>query len=126
MKKYFFLTTILTFALLFSFELQAQANSNERHISPYSDCPEIQPANMFSPNGDDVNDIWLVRNIECYDYWIEIYDRYGKLIRRWDNNFKGWDGTYNNGKPALSTDYWYFIYLRDTDKKFKGHFNLKR
>ena len=99
----------------------------EYQSNPYVHCPEILPDRSFSPNGDGFNDVWLIRNIECYDYWIKIFDRYGKLIHRWDNDFKGWNGAYSNGKPAPSTDYWYVIYLRDTrQKEFTGHFNLKR
>lgn len=93
---------------------------------PYSECDPILPDSYFTPNGDTLHDLWQVKNIDCYDYWIEIYDRYGKLLRRWDNNFTGWDGMYR-GKPVIATDYWYIIHLRNTGlREFTGHFNLKR
>ncbi len=96
------------------------------NYNPYSDCDPIIPDQWFSPNADMVHDLWLVENIECYDYQIEIYDRYGKLLRRWENNFNGWDGTYN-GNPVISDDYWYRIRLKGSGQKdYIGHFNLRR
>ncbi len=92
----------------------------------YSDCDPIIPDQWFSPNDDAVHDFWLIENIDCYDYQIEIYDRYGKLLRRWENNFNGWDGTYN-GNPVISDDYWYRIRLKGSGQKdYIGHFNLRR
>jgi gliding motility-associated-like protein len=93
---------------------------------PYGHCPSILPDQWFSPNADTVHDLWLIENIDCYDYLIEIYDRYGKLLRQWENDFAGWDGMYN-GNPVISDDYWYRIRLKgSTQKDHIGHFNLKR
>ncbi len=95
-------------------------------VIKYTDCDPIEPDEYFTPNGDGMHDKWLVKNIECYDYTLEIYDRYGKLLARWDNNFAGWDGFYR-GKPVVSTDYWYVIVLRNRNgNRIAGHFNLKR
>ncbi len=92
----------------------------------WSDCDPIVPDKWFSPNGDTVNDLWQIENIECYNYQIEIYDRYGKRLRLWTNNFEGWDGIYN-GNPVISDDYWYIIDLKGINQKaFVGHFNLRR
>lgn len=80
---------------------------------------------FFSPNGDGVNDLWHIKNIEYYpDAVIEIYDRYHKLLVRFKGDNQYWDGEYN-GHAMPSTDYWY--YIRDNDLHvLTGHFLLKR
>ncbi|MBR2618219.1 MAG: gliding motility-associated C-terminal domain-containing protein [Paludibacteraceae bacterium] len=59
--------------------------------------------NIFTPNGDGVNDILLA------DYSISIFDRNGNLLYK---GSEGWDGTVN-GKPANQGVYLYVIELTD-------------
>ncbi|MCQ2224637.1 MAG: T9SS type B sorting domain-containing protein [Paludibacteraceae bacterium] len=87
---------------------------------------QIKPAELMTPNGDGVNDLWVVENLNYYNYYtVSIYDRFGKLLVEIDNEFEGWDGTYN-GLPLPSTDYWYVIYVGEIKRTFKGHFSLIR
>ncbi len=101
---------------------------------------EIIPDKYFSPNGDGVNDLWEIKNLEVYSsYIVEIFTRHGKriFIQRvgsfnidgvddgLGSYFSGWKGEYN-GKPMPSDDYWYLITLEDIRKQYTGHFTLKR
>jgi gliding motility-associated-like protein len=54
---------------------------------------------VFTPNGDGINDIFMI------GYRLVIFDRLGIVIFEGDN---GWDGTYNN-KPAPPDIYFYKI-----------------
>ena len=65
--------------------------------------------NAFSPNGDGVNDKWMIKFIEQYPLsGIEIFNRYGQQIFRSTGYSKPWDGTYN-GKPLPVGTYYYII-----------------
>ena len=101
---------------------------------------EIIPDKYFSPNGDGVNDLWEIKNLEVYSsYIVEIFTRHGKriFIQRvgsfnidgvddgLGSYFSGWKGEYN-GKPMPSDDYWYLITVEDIRKQYTGHFTLKR
>lgn len=101
---------------------------------------EIIPDKYFSPNGDGVNDLWEIQNLEVYSsYIVEIFTRHGKriFIQRvgsfnidgvddgLGSYFSGWKGEYN-GKPMPSDDYWYLITVEDIRKQYTGHFTLKR
>lgn len=78
----------------------------------------------FSPNGDNVNDYWQIKNLWNYpNAEVIIYDRYGKLITMLKNNDKGWDGTYE-GSLLPATDYWFEA--RINNRSIKGHFSLVR
>ncbi|HOU69295.1 MAG TPA: T9SS type B sorting domain-containing protein [Paludibacteraceae bacterium] len=88
----------------------------------------ILPDDVFSPNGDGMNDRWTILNIEDYpDAKVSIYDRFGKEIAKYDSysNEEGWDGTYK-GNVCPSTDYWYEINIPSTDRQYVGHFTLMR
>ena len=51
--------------------------------------------NVFSPNGDGVNDILYVRGKSIESFEFVIYDRWGEKIFSTNNLDIGWDGTFN-------------------------------
>lgn len=63
--------------------------------------------NVFSPNGDQINDLFPGRNFSS-DYSIKIYDRWGELVFEGLN--ANWDG-YFNSKPMPPGAYVYLIEL---------------
>ncbi len=82
---------------------------------------------FFTPNGDGINDIWCVKNLEkrnLENSTIRIFDRYGKLLKQISTESAGWDGTFI-GNMLPSSDYWFVIELTN-GKTVKGHFTLKR
>jgi gliding motility-associated-like protein len=80
---------------------------------------------FFTPNGDGVNDLWAITNIDQLpDYTIFIFDRYGKLLKQMNQNNDGWSGLFN-GQQLPSDDYWFTLQFID-GKNVKGHFSLKR
>ena len=92
------------------------------------DAPEIYIPPYFSPNGDGINDHWIIGKLaEVYPgAVVNIYDRYGKLIVQYlGDNSEGWDGTYE-GQPLPSTDYWYMVDIEEIEKQYSGHFTLMR
>jgi len=84
---------------------------------------------FFTPNEDGYNDFWQIINVtKRPGTVVHIYDRYGKLMATINSAGPGWDGMYN-GKPAIATDYWYVVDVKELDgniRKVKGHFTLKR
>jgi gliding motility-associated-like protein len=90
--------------------------------------PAISVPEFFTPNGDGVNDNWIVGSLaEVYPgAVVTIFDRFGKtLIQFLGADADGWDGTYK-GVPMPSTDYWYMIDIEEIDKQYSGHFTLMR
>lgn len=87
---------------------------------------EIEPMVFFSPNGDNLNDRWLVKGIEFYpNAIIQIFDRFNKQLAKYNGSDPGWDGTYE-GHGVPTTDYWYLITIEQLSKQYSGHFILKR
>lgn len=76
-------------------------------------APEVYVPNAFSPNGDGINDVFLVsveRDMEKFR--LEIYDRWGERIFSSENAATGWDGTVN-GTEAPDGVYVWKLFHRD-------------
>jgi gliding motility-associated-like protein len=75
--------------------------------------------NVFSPNGDGINDVFMK------GFQLEIVDRNGLQIFKGNN---GWDGRHN-GEPADPDTYFYLVYYRDSNETMhtrKGYVTLVR
>jgi gliding motility-associated-like protein len=73
----------------------------------------IKVMNAFTPNGDGVNDKWLVTNGgACTKQVIaKVFNRYGDVVYSNDNYQNNWDGMYK-GKPVADGTYYYAITYR--------------
>jgi gliding motility-associated-like protein len=64
--------------------------------------------NAFSPNGDGINDLFLIRSTILKSMHLEILDRWGNKVFESDDINKGWDGLYK-GQPATIDSYGYYF-----------------
>ena len=65
--------------------------------------------NIFSPNGDGINDTWVIQYLESYPGCeIEVFNRGGQLVYKSIGYSTPWDGTYH-GKPLPIGTYYYLI-----------------
>ena len=88
----------------------------------------IEPPNTFTPNGDGINDRFLVLGTEIADFSLLIFNRWGEKIFESDDLREGWDGTYNGVLSPIDTYVWrvdYQEYSGDGGTLF-GHVNLVR
>ena len=80
---------------------------------------------FFTPNGDGINDIWEIKNLNSQpNATVNIFDRYGKLLYSFKGDGYGWNGRIRN-VDVPSDDYWFTITL-ESGKTVKSHFSLKR
>jgi gliding motility-associated-like protein len=85
-------------------------DSSSVTVTVIDKCDE--PMIAFTPNGDGINDLWLVTNPNCLrSAQVEIFNRYGALVYKSDNYQNNWDGTYK-GKPVADGTYYYLLKYR--------------
>ena len=83
--------------------------------------------NVFSPNGDDVNDVWLLEDAFLYsDTEVRVYNRYGKLLFKSIGYDSPWDGKNTSGNDVNDGAYFYVIDLGDEYDKIKGTISIIR
>lgn len=86
----------------------------------------------FTPNGDNINDKWIIQNSGQFDnIEIWVYDRSGQEVFHTTNyatQDKWWDGTLkNNGNPLPASTYFYVIDLKEGDYPvYKGPVTIIR
>jgi gliding motility-associated-like protein len=75
-------------------------------VIPY--CLNVQ--NAFTPNGDGINDKWVVTNGSACTSQIvaAVFNRYGTEVYKNDNYQNNWDGMYK-GKPVPDGTYYYVL-----------------
>ena len=74
-------------------------------------CSAIMVHDVITPNGDGVNDIWVVEGIQNYlANTVQVFDKWGDLVYEKTNYSNDWDG---KGKSGLLPDgtYYYLIKL---------------
>ncbi len=89
---------------------------------------ELVIPNVFSPNGDSVNDKWIIKNIEQYpNNVVQIFNRYGQLLieTKGYSSSTAWDGT-NKGNPLPVGAYYYIIRLNDGKGPLSGTISILR
>ncbi|WP_459641473.1 T9SS type B sorting domain-containing protein, partial [Flavobacterium sp. CGRL2] len=73
---------------------------------------KIQISEAITPNGDGINDYWIIKNIEKYtNSIIYVYNRWGTEVYSARNYQNDWDGHYKNNAQSLpdSSSYLYQI-----------------
>lgn len=90
---------------------------------------ELFIPNMFSPNGDDVNELWVIEGIEEYpNNSVRIYDRWGQEVFQSTGYSlkKAWDGKLRSGVVTEGV-YYYIIQLNDgSEEIMKGSITVIR
>lgn len=82
--------------------------------------------NIFSPNGDGVNDrLTLVDHASYPNNTFEVFDRYGNSVFQMDGYDSSWDGTGKNGDLPKGT-YFYLLDLGDGSEVVKGWIQIVR
>lgn len=74
--------------------------------------PVVVP-NSFSPNGDGINDLWVIPNLAEYPgMTVEVYNRYGQMVYQSVGYGRPWDGT-AKGQALPFATYYYIITLKN-------------
>ena len=79
-------------------------------IEVQSDCDfAIYVPNVFTPNGDGINDLFRVVSVNLESIEVLIFNRWGQLISQWNTNDGYWDGKTNSGKYVPEGTYVYIV-----------------
>ncbi|MDD3686923.1 MAG: gliding motility-associated C-terminal domain-containing protein [Bacteroidales bacterium] len=106
--------------------------SNPAFILCYKTIPEVDTTpevedliiyNSFSPNGDNLNDDWVVEN--CPNCKVTIYNRNGNIVFESLENDVNWDGKFKDQKVPDAT-YYYVIENPSDSKIYKGSVTIIR
>lgn len=87
-------------------------------------CKDILIPNAFSPNGDNVNDLWQVSGLESDPQAsIQIFNKYGNIIHATTGKTPFWDGNVK-GNPVNVGVYYYLIKSKNIPQALSGTITL--
>jgi gliding motility-associated-like protein len=109
------------------------------HSTLLSECAATQPVqvkildplitapNIFTPNGDGLNDEWRIPQLSYYpECLVEVYNRSGGLVFRSNIGYtQPWDGKFN-GKELPVATYYYVIKLNNELPVLGGSITIVR
>jgi len=109
---------------------------NEREATPLTLLPTYQEIFIpqgFSPNGDGINDLFVIRGANGLTVSLEVYNRWGNLVYKNEDYKNDWDGKPNTGIVLSSADsngvpdgtYYYVVNLSD-GRKFVRYMTINR
>ena len=95
------------------------------------DCLTIKIPDAFSPNGDGVNDLFEITNIESYpENTFQVFNRWGNKVYEAKPYTNKWDGTSQFGsafKEGLpESTYYYILDLGNGSEAYTGFIYLRR
>jgi gliding motility-associated-like protein len=86
----------------------------------------------FSPNGDGIDDYFVIKHSDGLKLNIQVYNRWGELVYRSTDYQNNWDGKGVNsflGKDLPEGTYYYILLTTDAsgdEKKYSGFITLRR
>jgi large repetitive protein len=88
---------------------------------------DIDIPNAFTPNGDGINDRWVLKNLAYYfpECKVTVFNRWGSPVYETVGYKQDWDGTHNGRKLPDGT-YYFIILLNDAEAPVKGSVTLIR
>ncbi len=93
-------------------------------IEVRDDFEAVKANNILTPNGDGVNDLWVVENIDAYpNNTVQIFDRAGRMLFSKKGYNNTWDGMVN-GQVLAEGTYYYIIDFGTGKLRKKGFITL--
>jgi len=86
--------------------------------------------NLLTPNGDGVNDYFVIKNVEKYlDNELFVYDRLGSLVYHSRSYKNDWNGTNEssrslNRRSLLPVGTYFYLFTNENKKVFSGFIEL--
>jgi gliding motility-associated-like protein len=97
-------------------------------LNALESCDSLMIYDVFSPNGDNFNDLWIIDGLTNYpNNELQIFNRWGSLVYEAKPYQNNWDGRSKNGNPLPSATYYYIFKLNDgSDQTYSGPIALIR
>ncbi|MCX7696391.1 MAG: gliding motility-associated C-terminal domain-containing protein [Bacteroidales bacterium] len=87
---------------------------------------DVSFVNSFSPNGDGINDVWMITNAEKYPKnKLSVYNRWGNKVYEAKPYLNDWDGT-SIGKPLPDGTYYFVFDKGNGDPIIAGYVTIIR
>lgn len=98
----------------------ATASVNIKEVCP----PRLFVGNAFSPDGDGINDYYIVHSAHVGKFQLLIFNRWGEIIFESRDKDHHWDGIYREEPMPIGTYPWVLVYEGDS-VEYRGPYRLE-
>lgn len=99
-------------------------------LSAQTACTDIVIPDVFTPNGDGINDLLVITCIENYpDNSLTIYNRWGEVMYQVEGYSNNWDGRGEKNKSDVPDGTYAFIFkakMGGEEKSLTGSITITR
>lgn len=80
--------------------------------------------NAFSPNGDGINDFWVIPSLASYpNCTVQVFNRFGTVVYNSVGYSKPWDGTFNGSNLPVGV-YYYIVNPKNGKQPYTGYVTI--
>ena len=98
----------------------SDASVNVREVCP----PRLFVGNAFSPDGDGINDLYIVHHEHVGTFQMLIFNRWGEIIFESRDKNHHWNGIYREEPMPIGVYAWIIIYKGDSNE-YRGPYELE-
>ncbi|HRG00701.1 MAG TPA: gliding motility-associated C-terminal domain-containing protein, partial [Bacteroidia bacterium] len=77
----------------------------------------LEIPNVFTPNGDNTNDVFTIKSTGVKEITLQIFNRWGQKLYEFSGPKASWDGLTPNAGKAPEGTYFYFVIATGYDNK---------
>ncbi len=92
-------------------------------IIPFPD-PILNIPNVFSPNGDGVNEFFSIETMYVEALLVKVFNRWGNIVSEFNGLVTGWDGNVNGNEASDGVYFYTYIATGINGKELSGHGNV--
>lgn len=116
---------------IFTESAQVKVEAPVTESKPKEELPPalINVPNVFTPNGDGINDVLKVTAENAREYTLKVYNRGGQIVFESKDKNEVWDGSDKSGNSLPSGIYFYQLRVKGNDGNYyhpKGSIQLTR
>jgi gliding motility-associated-like protein len=94
----------------FSYRVCTAGGCSTARVTVKVTCKEVNVFTGFSPNGDNMNDFFVIEGAQEYaDNTVKVYDRQGNAVFEQKGYRNDWNGTWKGGKNLPDGTYFYLF-----------------
>jgi len=96
-------------------------------VSVYVLCSDLGFVSGFSPNGDGVNDFFMIEGIGNYPgHTLSIFNRWGNQVFYSEDYKNDWSGTFNKDTANLPDGTYFYVFEDGQGNSYSGYIQIQR
>lgn len=108
----------------FTYYICNEIDCDQAEVLVKVECDQPHPVSGFSPNGDGVNETFMIAGIAQYEHTLTVFNRQGLMVYTSNDYKSDWKGTWNG--DMLPDGTYFYILNYDDGKKMTGYVQIKR